>query len=60
VVCYNPVNEEEEINLPEGDWQLLCDGEDSRLWEQEQEEPVSGTLTLKPLSVTILGSVKKE
>jgi pullulanase len=60
MVCYNPVNEEEEINLPEGDWQLLCDGEDSRLWEQEQEEPVSGTLTLKPLSVTILGSVKKE
>jgi pullulanase len=53
-VYYNPLEQEKTVALPEGRWQLLCDGVSSSLWLGEPETR-QGSITLKPVSATILG-----
>lgn len=52
-VYYNPCEEEQKITLPDGKWRVLCDGEDSTLWQKRQQYRLSGRAALQPLSVTI-------
>lgn len=54
-VYYNPLQKHCEVSLPEGEWKLLCDGENSALWKQK-EEVCQGSVTVKPVSVTIFGA----
>lgn len=52
-VAYNSTKKEIKVNLPEGKWQLLVDGESSRLFEQKLY--YSGKINIKPQSALILG-----
>jgi pullulanase len=53
-VFYNPTNEEQYVDLPEGEWKLLCDGASSSLWRWEHHTR-RGYTRLLPYSTTILG-----
>ena len=44
------------VNLPEGKWQLLCDGDSSFRWQQHI--PLTESCTLQPGSPLILGKLK--
>lgn len=57
-VYYNPEKEEQVVTLPAGTWRMLCDGENSLLWKEKRRQTCRGVLTLKPLSVTILGRMR--
>lgn len=56
-VFYNPHQEEQTITLPLGRWRLLCDGEDSSLWQKRQCYRLTGSVTLAPMSVTIFAGI---
>ena len=44
-----------DLTLPEGSWQILADGQSSFRWKQE--DILTGTAHLKPVSALILGEV---
>ena len=56
-VFYNPLGTEKQVQLPGGCWQLLCDGTNADLWQYQVPER-SGTVTLRPHSVTIFGRIQ--
>jgi type I pullulanase len=56
-VYYNPLENERQITLPEGSWQLLCDGTLADLWESGRPA-CAGSVTLAPVSATIFGKVQ--
>lgn len=56
-VIYNPHGTEQEISLPQGRWRYLCDGENSRLWKKRQQYRIRDSVTVKPMSVTVLAGV---
>ena len=53
-VYYNPLPKDCRVHLPEGKWNLLCNGVDSTLWKQNTT-PVQGETTVMPVSVTVFG-----
>lgn len=53
LICYNSTEKEELLKLPEGSWELLVDGTDSRLWEHPETK--TKEVTAAPVSVIILG-----
>lgn len=55
LVYYNPYPEAKPVELPEGTWQILCDGHRSDLWRGETRSVTETKWELPPLSVTILG-----
>jgi pullulanase len=54
LVYYNPYNWEQTVELPRGEWQLLCDGISSTLWKKPMKS-FEGEYQLPPLTVTIFG-----
>ena len=54
LVFYNPTDQEKWVPLPEGKWQLLCDGVSSSLWRGDSCLR-EGTSPLAPYSATIFG-----
>jgi pullulanase/glycogen debranching enzyme len=56
VIFYNPHRDRLiHTNLPEGVWELLCDGENSLLWQQARPATCTGAYQLPPCSVIIFG-----
>jgi len=53
-IGYNPMGETLELGLPEGEWELLCSGDDSTLWENGAHA-VAGSCAVSPLSIVICG-----
>lgn len=54
-VCflYNTSEAAVQMQLPEGSWQILADGQSSFCWQKQ--ETISGTAEVKPMSALILG-----
>ena len=57
-VYYNPSDAEQAVPLPPGQWRLLCDGVNSRLWQEKSRKVHRTSVTLLPYSVTILGKLR--
>ena len=55
-VYYNPTETAQVVNLPEGRWKLLSDGESSSLWRGDSRI-CTGQTVLLPLSATVFGQV---
>ena len=53
MVIYNRRESPAVFDLPGEGWEILCDGENSRLWQEKR--PVEKTVTAMPQSVTVLG-----
>ncbi len=55
-LIFHAGTESVEVPLPEGDWSVLVDGEDSHYWERPQDErrQASGAVTVEPVSGVIL------
>lgn len=52
-IAYNSNQSEIKLNLPEGNWNILANGESSTLWQSP--EMVDGEIVLSPVSAIILG-----
>ena len=52
-IIYNASKKAFKLESPDGDWQILCDGNDSRCFEKSIN--VEGELKVLPQSVLILG-----
>lgn len=57
-VFYNPQNQEQAAALPPGQWRLLCDGVNSRLWQEKSRTVYRTSINLLPYSVTVLGKLR--
>ena len=57
-IIYNNNKEEKTVKLPAGNWELLVDGESSRLWEAAKRTICSKKTNIMPVSVMILGKCK--
>ena len=53
LMCFNASRQEVTINLPQGSWAILADGESSRLWQNPQA--ITGQATVQPMAALILG-----
>lgn len=53
LVVYNSTKEAETIVVPDGNWEILADGNDSLLWKKTI--PAAGNATVAPISFLILG-----
>ena len=53
LMCFNASRQEVTINLPQGSWAILADGESSRLWQNPQV--ITGQATVQPMAALILG-----
>lgn len=53
MVVYNSSQEEQEIRLPEGGWEILADGENSFLWKSPRA--VRTRVKAAPVSILVLG-----
>ena len=59
VLChFNAGTEPCKVTLPDGEWQVLCDGEDSFLWQQHKL--LSKSAVIPPVSALILGRTAKK
>lgn len=60
-ILYNSTDECSEVPLPQGEWRVLLDGEDSFLFENAESEILTGGefryVRIPPVSVLILGEV---
>lgn len=54
VIC-NSQKQEKLVKLPEGEWELLLDGESSMHWAEEHPEKLLRKVSAAPVSVVILG-----
>lgn len=52
-VSYNSRKEPQRLTLPEGEWEILADGQDSFLWKKP--ETVEKAITMEPVSMLVLG-----
>ena len=61
-ILYNSTDECSEVPLPQGEWRVLLDGEDSFLFENAESEILTGGefryVRIPPVSVLILGEVE--
>jgi len=57
LLAYNVSQQAVEVNLPEGDWDVLANGESSLLWQKP--ETISGKAQIAPMATLILGKVKQ-
>ena len=55
-IVYNSSRTEYSVSLDEDGWTILCDGQDSRLWESDH--PAVGEIKAAPQSVLVLGRKK--
>ena len=55
VLLYNADSRPHTAVLPAGRWQVLADGEDSRLWQTEEPVSASGQAVLPAGSALVLG-----
>ena len=55
-VYYNPTEQEQPVQLPDGRWKLLSDGTSSSLWRGDSRI-LSGEAVLAPVTATIFGLV---
>ena len=55
VLLYNADSRPHTAVLPAGRWQVLADGEDSRLWQTEEPVAASGQAVLPAGSALVLG-----
>ena len=48
-MSYNSRKEPQRLTLPEGEWEILADGQDSFLWKKP--ETVEKAITMEPVSM---------
>jgi len=53
LMCFNASHQEVTLNLPEGGWAILADGESSLLWQKPQT--ITRQATVQPMAALILG-----
>ena len=54
-IIYNSSRMEKEVSVDDGDWVILCDGEDSRLWQTPHR--IRNYTRVCPQSVLVLGKL---
>ena len=57
ILCYNAAGRPRTLTLPDGDWQVLADGENSFLWQAEPARLVAGRAEAAPGAALILGRI---
>lgn len=57
-IWYNSTRKEQKLELPEGIWEILVDGDSSFLWKNPQS--VQGIQKISPVSVKIFGKGKRK
>ena len=53
LMCFNASRQEVTLNLPQGSWAILADGESSLKWQNPQA--ITGQAILPPMTTLILG-----